>query len=187
MNLAVDPVTARWADALYGLAKRKGDLPAVASDVAQLSTSLAVPATRDSILAPTRDREERRRSAQSFASGLHPLVQNVVNLAFDKGREEVLLGLGQAFHALALEDNGQLEGVVQSARPLGPAEMLQISTAVGAELGKTVLLKNEIHPELVGGARVIAGNRMIDYSVQGRLEALRRKMMEAPLTPPSRA
>ena len=37
--------------------------------------------------------------------------------------------------------------------------------------------------------RVIAGNRMIDYSVQGRLEALRRKMMEAPLTgtSPSRA
>ena len=33
-------------------------------------------------------------------------MQNVVNLAFDKGREEVLPGLGQAFHALARHANG---------------------------------------------------------------------------------
>ncbi len=46
---------------------------------------------------------------------------------------------------------------------------------------KSLLLTNKIVPDLVGGARVIAGNRMIDYSVQGRLDALRRRMMDAPL------
>ena len=56
-----------------------------------------------------------------------------------------------------------------------------VFSGVRREFGKQLLLTNKLVPELVGGARVLAGNRMIDYSVQGRLEALRRKLMDAPL------
>jgi F-type H+-transporting ATPase subunit delta len=108
-------------------------------------------------------------------------VQNLVGLLFDKGREEVLLGLGDAFHALELEAAGQVEGVVESARPLAKSEMDLVATQLGPQFGKQLLLTNKIVPDLVGGARVIAQNRMIDYSVQGRLDALRRRLMDAPL------
>ena len=56
-----------------------------------------------------------------------------------------------------------------------------IATQLGPQFGKELVLTNKIVPDLVGGARVIAGNRMIDYSVQGRLDALRRRLMDAPL------
>jgi F0F1-type ATP synthase delta subunit len=48
-------------------------------------------------------------------------------------------------------------------------------------LEKKVALTNKVVPELVGGARVVAGNRMIDWSVQGRMDALRRRMLDARL------
>ena len=61
------------------------------------------------------------------------------------------------------------------------AEMAHVATMLSPQFGKQLKLTNRIVPELVGGARVIAANRMIDYSVQGRLDALRRKLMDAPL------
>jgi F-type H+-transporting ATPase subunit delta len=177
----VDPVTQRYADALWSLAKDKGVLPAILSDVSKLSQSLATGAARDAITNPRRERGERREAVMAVASGLHPLVVNLVSLLFDKQREQVLLGLSAALHKLQLQESGQVDGIVESARPLGAAEIALLATSLGPQFGKTLNLTNTIVPELVGGARVVAGNRMIDYSVQGRLEALRRKLLNAPL------
>ncbi|MBL8857299.1 MAG: ATP synthase F1 subunit delta [Planctomycetes bacterium] len=179
--MIIDPVTQRYADALWSLAKEKGELLAVISDVKRLATIVAMGTTRDAITNPRRDREERRKVVLSSIGNLQPLLMNLVALLFDKNREEVLLGLADAFHKLELEAAGQIEGVVESARPLAAAEMNHLATSLGVHFGKTLKLENKLVPELVGGARVIAGNRMIDYSVQGRLDALRRKMMDAPL------
>ena len=179
--MIVDPVTQRYADALYGLASARGSLAAVVLDVERLAASVRTPAIRDALTNPRREREERRRSVQAVTTGMHELVQNFVGVLFDKQREEVLLGLGAAFHKLRLEAAGQIEGVVETARPLAQAELDSLALTLGKQFGKELLLTNKLVPELVGGARVLAGNRMIDYSVQGRLEALRRKLMDAPL------
>jgi F-type H+-transporting ATPase subunit delta len=176
-----DPVTQRYADALWLLAQEKGVLAAVMADVQKLSQALANPIVRDAITNPRRDRQDRKKAILAAAAGLNPLVQNLVGLLFDKAREEVLLHIQDAFHALALEAAGQIEGVVESARPLSQADLEMIAAQLGPQFGKSLLLANKIVPDLVGGARVIAGNRMIDYSVQGRLDALRRRMMDAPL------
>ena len=80
-----------------------------------------------------------------------------------------------------LAESGTVEGVVESARPLGEVELEELRASLGARLGKQVRLENRTAPDLVGGVRVIVDNRMIDYSVQGRLGALRKRMLDAPL------
>lgn len=180
--MIVDPVTLRWAEALYAVARRQSALAAVRTDVARLASAFAGPAGRDAF-DPRLDRERRRALVLQALGVGHPLTQNFVALAFDRRREEVLRDLARAFQRLENVERGVVEGVVESARPLGAPEMELVAREIGAQLGKQVKLENRIVPELVGGARVTAGNRMIDWSVQGRLEALRRKMMEAPLSP----
>lgn len=178
--MIVDSVTLRWAEALYGLAKKQGALGAVQADVARLASALSAPGGSD-VFEPRLDRAARRALAMQKAAGAHVLVLNFVNLAFDRRREGVLEHLGRAFQRLANQESGVVEGVVESARPLGAAEQSALALQVGAVLGKQVKLENKVVPELVGGVRVTAANRMIDWSVQGRLDALRRRMMEAPL------
>lgn len=179
--MRVDPVTARWADALWNLATKKGALAPVASDVQRLGSAVADPRVRPLLSNPRLDRAARRALVEPALGGAHALTKNFVDLAFDKGRESVLFALAAAFHRRRLAEENRVEGVVESARPLGPAEIQRLETELSLVLGKTLKLENKIVPELVGGARVIAQNRMIDYSVQGRLEALRRQMMDAPL------
>jgi F-type H+-transporting ATPase subunit delta len=182
----LDPVTLRWAEALYALAKKQNALAAVQADVARLATALAGSGGA-AAFDPRLDRGQRRALVLTQLGGGHALTQNFVQLLFDRRREEVLRDLATAFRRLVNDESGTVEGVVESARPLGTAEVASLAREVGQILKKQVTLENKIVPELVGGARVTAANRMIDWSVQGRLEALRRRMMEAPLAPSARS
>lgn len=179
--MIVDAVTARWGDALYNLAARQGVLAVVTADIEKLATLVARPEVRSLLTSRARSRAEKRQLLASQTASSHPLVQNFANLLFDRQREEVLLTIGAAFRRRTLADANQAEGIVESARPLGAAEIAALARDLGPVLGKQIVLTNRIVPELVGGARVIVQNRMIDYSVQGRLEALRTKLLAARL------
>jgi F-type H+-transporting ATPase subunit delta len=177
----VDAVTARYAGALYGLARRTGALDAVARDVALVAAEVARPATRALLDNPRVEREAKRAQLAPVLGGAHALTRNFVNLLLDKGREGVLENLAAAWKRIALDERGELEGRVESARPLDAADVSRLETTLSVQLGRTLKLENQVVPGLLGGARVFAGNRMIDWSVQGRLESLRQKLLEARL------
>jgi F-type H+-transporting ATPase subunit delta len=182
--LIVDLVTARYASALFNLASRQGVLADVERDLDRLGSDLKSPAVRAALFNPRGDRTGKRERVSALAASMHPLVQNLIGLLFDKRREELLADLPLAFRKRSLADRGAVEGIVETPRPLQAEEMSQFATKLGTRLGKEVLLENRVVPELVGGARLFADNRMIDYSVRGRLGHLREKMLAAKLPAP---
>lgn len=176
-----DVVAVRWIGALWNLAARQGATPAVATDMERLAAHFASAAARARLLHAGVDAAARRASVEGALVGCHELTRNFVALAFDKRREALLVDAPGAWRARARLANNEVEGVVETARPLGEPEIQKVAAQLGVVLGKKVALKNKIVPELVGGARVVAGNRMIDWSVQGRMNALRRRMLDARL------
>jgi len=179
--VTVGPVARRYVDALFELARKQGALEEVGAGVKRVAAELAVPAVESYLFDTRVPLGERRSKIERIAAELHPLVRNFVGLLFDKRREEVLRELEEAFHRRKLVEDGAAEGVVESAQPLGAGELSELSAALGRRLGKRVHLENRVVPDLIAGVRVTVDNRMIDYSAQGRLEGLRRKMAEAPL------
>lgn len=176
MSASVDPVTARYADALFELAREKGALDAVQKDVERLAVALAEPEL-DAALADARvSAVQKRERLRSLSRSFHALTKNFLELVFDKRRERVLHGLGAAFRRRVLVSRGAVEGVAHSARPLGQPELSSLAAHLSSVLGKEVLLENRITPELVGGVRVLVDNRLLDQSVVGRLEGLRRRL-----------
>ena len=148
-----DPVTNRYADALFGLAKSQGVLDAVSANVETLAREMSSTSS-DFYFDARVSIEARREKLRSTTTSMHGLTQNFVNLLFDKRREEVLRDLGTAFHRRALDERHAAEGVVESARLLGAAEISRVATAVGARLGKSVSLENRVTEEVLGGVRV---------------------------------
>lgn len=176
----IDPVTSRYAEALFSLAKREGMLDAVRADVEGLGRELEKPA--GAVLFDARvPLATRRAHAEQLSASMHQVTRNLIGLVFDKRREEVLRGLGAAFKQRMLDEAGAAEGVVESARPLGSAELQSLASALGARLGKRVTLENKIDPDVLGGVRVIVGSKMFDHSVRGRLDGLEKKLATAPL------
>ncbi len=177
----VDAVTSRYVDALYGLAQRRNELDAVRSDVERVATLLARPGATELVFHPAKDSATRKGYLADVLSGATETFQNFVGLVFDKRREDVLRGLGEGFRQRDLAAAGVAEGVVTSARPLASGELAELTVGLGAKLGKEVRLTNELDPTLIAGVRVTVDNRMVDHSVAGRFDGLRRRMLDAPL------
>lgn len=177
----IDPVTSRYTEAFFNLAKRHGALDAIRKDVERFGRELPSPAVQAFLFDARIDKETRRQKLGPLLEGMHELTRNFVNLLFDKNRDGVLRGLPAAFHRRLRIEDGATDGVVESARPIEATEISNLQTSLGARLSKKVHLINKVVPELVGGVRVIVDNKLIDYSVQGRLEGLRKRLTNAEL------
>ena len=183
--MIVDPVSARWTDALFNVATRKGALDDVRGDVERLERAVSTEAARAFLLGGRASAARKRERLAPLLDSFHPLTRNFVELLLDRRREGVLLAVGRAFRRRDMQERGEVAGVVESARPLGRGDVEELVRVLGARLGKRVRLEPRVAPELVGGVRVYVGAKMLDHSVQGRLEGLRRRLLEAPLPTPA--
>lgn len=177
----IDPVTSRYAEALFGLARARGLLESVRADVAALARLCAEGGGGAFVFDERLPLEARRARLAERTTALSPLVQDFLQLLFDKRRVEVLRHLRAAFHQRDLAERGAAEGVVESARPLAPEDLARLAAALGPHLGKTLVLENRLQPGLIGGLRVVVESLMIDASLAGRLEGLRKNLLAAPL------
>lgn len=177
--MKVGPVAARYATALFELAVEKGALERVQHDVAAIARAVATDAQ---LLDPRTPHATRHARVEALASKLDPLTAGFVRLLRDKRRIEVLRELAEAFKSRTLTHENAVEGVVESARPIGSGELAELAVALGARLGKQVHLESKLVPELIAGVRVFVDNRLIDQSATGRLELLRGKLMRARIT-----
>ena len=177
----LDPVANRYAEALFSLSKKQGVLDDVHKDVQRIAAEFSHPNVASYLLDARVPSGERRKRLDPVLTGMHELTRNFVGLVFDKRRESLLRGLGEAFHTRVLDEHGAAEGIVESARALDAAEIDRLAKSVGSKLGKTVSLQNKVNPDLLGGVRVIIGSRMVDYSLSGRLGGLKKRMLDAPL------
>ncbi|MCE9594753.1 MAG: ATP synthase F1 subunit delta [Planctomycetes bacterium] len=178
----VSPVTVRFAIALFELAREKNVAAEIDRDVERIGVEFADASVceyfADARVAPA----EKRKRLDSLGAVCHPLTRNFLHLIADKQRLSILPELAEAYRRNVLRERGAVEGVVESARALSPSDLADLAAALGPHLKKQVVLTNRVEPALIAGARVVVENRMIDASAQGRLEALRAKLMAARLS-----
>ena len=150
----LDPVTIRYAEALFNLAKSGGKLEEVKKDVERFDAELQRPGVATFVFDARVSVDTRREKIQPFFQGATKLFHDFANLLFDKRREEVLRNLGAAFHRRVLQERGGAEGVVESAVPLDASELTRIQSALGTRLKKELSLENRVVPET---ARTVIG------------------------------
>lgn len=158
--MRIDPVTARWAHALFNVARRQGVLVEVQRDLDQVGDAVALKAA---------------------LGDFHETTRSFVQLCFDRRRRDVLGGIAEAFRQRVLSERGAVEGVVEAPRALAAEELERLQNSLASRLGKEVLLTSRVNEDLMAGVRVFVGSNMIDQSVQGRLEDLRKQLEAAPL------
>ncbi|MFT4649579.1 MAG: F-type H+-transporting ATPase subunit delta [Glaciecola sp.] len=178
----IDPVASRWAHALYELASKKGTLDEVRKDMVLLAQAVESSRVSSFLVHSSIPLEQKEKLFSSLTQQLSKWTQNLVHLAFERRREGLLLSLPAAFKQREDELSGTVQGVVESVRELGQTEMSDLETSLTAQFKKTVVLTQRKNPDLVGGVRIFVGTYMIDRSFSGRMEDLRRKLRNAPLT-----
>jgi F-type H+-transporting ATPase subunit delta len=173
-------VAKRWAEALYALAKDQGRQQQVLEELVELKRRLdADPQLRGLVFHPRRSAAEKEAvmNERLFADRDHA-VCNTVRLMVRKRRLAAL----HAFFGVYLEVHEAREGIlrvrVETASPLGEEAQAHIEHRLHETTGRPVILETEQRPELLGGMRLVMGSEVVDGSVRGRLDRLRRRLSE---------
>ena len=102
------------------------------------------------------------------------LVAGFLDLLVRDRQTGVLQHVADLYEQLYDELRGVQQALVETPIPLSDSQEQRLHTALEKIIGGPVSLEEQISRELLGGLRISLGHRIIDVSLQGRLEALRQ-------------
>ncbi|EUJ24154.1 F0F1 ATP synthase subunit delta [Listeria grandensis] len=126
---------------------------------------------------PTITVEAKKNMIATVFTGLTPVLQDFIFLLIDRGREDYLAVIIDRYLNKVKEARGIADADVYSVIPLSEAEQAELSKAFAAKMSKNELtIHNHIDPSLLGGVRVVIGNRIYDGSLKSKLRDLERQI-----------
>ena len=174
-------IAARYASAVFELAKDASDLKTLESNVQDLDTVLADSSDiRDLINSPVVSREDQANAIAAVAKKmkLMPIVSNTLALMASKRRLFVLPALVAQLRALIAEEKGEITAEVISAKAMTKTQADKLAKAIKSRIGKDVKIDATVDESLIGGLVVKVGSQMIDTSIRSKLNSLSNVMKE---------
>tara|TARA_Y100001960_G_scaffold250276_1_gene266529 strand:- start:312 stop:911 length:600 start_codon:yes stop_codon:yes gene_type:complete len=174
-------IAARYATAIFEIAKESNALGKLEPNVADLTAALeASEELRGLISSPlvSRDEQEKAIAAVSQKMGLETVLKDGLALMAQKRRLFVLPQLLTQLSALISEEKGEVTAEVTSAKALTKTQSEKLSKTLAARVGKTVKINATVDEELIGGLVVKVGSKMIDTSIRSKLNSLQNAMKE---------
>jgi F-type H+-transporting ATPase subunit delta len=98
--------------------------------------------------------------------------ENFVRVLAENKRLELLPEIHLQFEVLKNEKEGVVEAEVYSAFDLSDAQIADLAQRLEKRTGRKVRTKVQIDKELIGGVKVVIGDKVIDGSARGQLAAL---------------
>jgi len=173
---------ARYARAVFDLAKEAKALDAVEQDFAKLAAAWTASADLRTVArSPLIDPPEKAAALTAVAAklGISDLGRKLIGVAATNRRAAELPAVGSAYRALVARERGARQVEIVFAQPLGAGEKSVIVEALGKTLGAKVEVETSIDGSLIGGFVVRVGSRHFDASIKSKLDALRLQLKSA--------
>ncbi|HEY9446581.1 MAG TPA: ATP synthase F1 subunit delta, partial [Burkholderiales bacterium] len=99
-------------------------------------------------------------------------ARNLVQVLIQNGRLELLSNIRTLFEEQRRSHEGVLEARIVSALPLSDEQVRDVVGRLEAKHQRKVRAKVDIDPQLIGGVRIVIGDKVIDATVRGKLDAM---------------
>ncbi len=175
-------VAGRYAKALFELADEQSAIDQVAGDLARIQAMIDESDDLSRMMrSPVipRDSQGQAMDAVLEAAEICDLVRRFTGVVTANRRLFVLPDMIAAWRALLSRHRGEVTARVISATALGPAQLDAVTEALKGALGGKVAVDAQVDPGLIGGMVVRVGSRMIDFSLNTKLEKLQLAMKGA--------
>jgi F-type H+-transporting ATPase subunit delta len=174
------PVTIarNYAEALFALGERSGQTARYADLIDAVAAAVeTTPAVQAVLMSP---RVPKAAKARLLGAALRDAPREFVlflQALVKRGRQRLLREIADEFHALLDIKLNRVRAGVTLARPADEPLQRSIAEALDRQLGKQVLPSFSVEPEILGGAIVRVGERILDGSLRRRLTKLRRHLL----------
>jgi F-type H+-transporting ATPase subunit delta len=185
------PAAAPYAKAVFALAKERHQTELVGRELSTLAATFESDVgLRDFFARPWIPAPVKQAVAKEIAerSALSRLVSDFVVLVAGSGRTDHIEAIAQKYWKLLDDDLGRVRARVRTRVPLADEERRLMSTKLGSALrSREVVLEEVIDGTMLGGFIVESGDIVLDASLEGQLEGMRRRLAGAVDTAPGPA
>jgi F-type H+-transporting ATPase subunit delta len=172
----------RYAVALFDIADDRRMLDEVAGNLRQLRAMLAdSPELLRLIRSPIMSRAAQGRAVAAVAdsAGLSRLVRDFLAVVARNRRLFALPAMIEQYLARLAARRGEIVAEVAAAQPLSEAQLAALGDELRRSAGRRVALDVRVDAGLLGGVVVKLGSRLVDASVESRLQRLQSAMKGA--------
>jgi F-type H+-transporting ATPase subunit delta len=176
-------VASRYARALLIAAREAGQVEEIAESYESLRATLRGNVDLATFLESPQvaDREKHDLLRALLTGRVEPLLVNFVQLLLDKGRIFSFGDICEEYQLLVETEQGYKRAVVTTAVKLPDDLEQRLVDKLASLTGSKIILEKKVDPRVIGGARVILGDRVVDGTVHTNLERVRKQLGEAPL------
>lgn len=123
--------------------------------------------------------EKQKALSSIFDGKVSKDVSQFLGLITQKGREDILEDIANAFVNVYNEEAGIITVEVRTAKPMGADQIKELTAMLEKTTSKTVSLDLIEQEELRGGISVKIEDTVIDATIKHKLEQLETKFLES--------
>jgi F-type H+-transporting ATPase subunit delta len=172
----------RYATAAFNVASETGDYEAWLNVLLEFTRVLRMSSARTIFMSPAVPTSEKIAAVDNLLPNATPVVRNFLRILAERDRLNEVPGIADALRDLINDKRGIVTAEVTTAIPLDRDMERLVAQRLAAHLGREadkVTIRSRVDPTIIGGVVARVGDRLIDDSVRGRLERLRRTLAGA--------
>lgn len=134
---------------------------------------------------PTLSKDDRAFVISTIGSNLKldKTVTNFLSVLAENNRLAELDNIYAKFAVLKDADQGVVEAKITSAKPLDSKILKKLQQAISKSSfvgeGKTLLVANDVNPDILGGLVVEVGDKTVDLSISSKVAKLNQTLAES--------
>ena len=174
-------IATRYASALFGLADEQDDIPSLEKNVRILKHAIGQSADLNHFISSpiySRDQQQSAILAISKKLSLSSVMTNTLALMAEKRRLFVVPTFLSVLEDLIAESKNELTAEVISAKELTTGQLDKLAKSLKSNFSKDIKINASVDESLIGGMIVKVGSRMIDTTIQAKLNSLQNVMKE---------
>ncbi len=170
----------RYAKALLSIGKEDGKFKDYGAELSSFAYLLQrEPELQNAIVNPIYPRDDRKKVLDKILEmiQLNPIVNNFINLLFDKQRIDGILQVNEVYQQLVDQLENISRAKVTTATPLSEEMIGRIRQALEQITQGTVVLDVVDDPSIIGGIVAQVGDLVLDGSVRTQLQSLKETLI----------
>ena len=169
-----------YARSLFEVARDQDKLDVLREQLGQVADALEEHRELQTFFfSPYFSTEEKQEALARVIEGGDPVLMNFLKLLIENHRMPVIFRIRHQYERLWEEENRTLPVEITSAVELDEQTTESLGRTIGERAGRRVTLSARVDPDIIGGIVLRVGNSILDASIRGRLERLRKQLARA--------
>jgi F-type H+-transporting ATPase subunit delta len=173
----VEEIADVYARALFEVAEERDLLDPIHDELTQFSDALSESRQLQTFFfSPYFSTEEKKAGLKKAVTGADPAFMNFLEALIERHRMPAIFRIKARYQDMWEDARDLLPVQLTSAIELDSSTVASIGDRIGEQTKRTVELKSNVDPDILGGIVLRVGNVILDASIRNRLEQLRKQV-----------